>query len=98
MKHHHDLSDRQRGFARYLLTLDFSQRNFLLAKMRPVTREKMRAFVLQERARDIQSWDNQVRKMYLARLRIGCPKEYSALMDLLPVDIRAGYEVELNIH
>lgn len=79
MKNNHDLSNRQLGYARYLLKLTSSRRNDILAQMRPALRTKMRDFLLEARAEQLAEWHDDVRSIYLRKLH----RENSAEFELL---------------
>ena len=75
-----DLTDRQRGYARYLVKLPLAKRGEILAAMRPALREKMRGFIRDAWADQVAAFHPDIKRLYLERLRNENRLEYNALL------------------
>lgn len=95
---HHDMTSRQKGYARYLLKLNAGQRNNMMAAMRPALRSKMRNYVIEAQAEQLQHWNADVRGMYLRKLHRENAKEFNQLMSYLPELTAAEYRQALVLN
>lgn len=78
-----ELTDKQRGYARYLLKLNIGRRNDALAKIRPPLRENMRGYMRDAWAQQVAGFEPDVKRLYLERLRNENRLEYNALLPLV---------------
>ncbi len=90
----YDLTDRQRGYARYLMRLNDARRNNLIKNMKARMADKMRDLIRDEQAKDIQQWNTGVAKIYLNMLKAQNPTEYNELMRRLPDEKKQEYSVQ----
>lgn len=96
--HHHDLTSRQKGYARYLLKLTLSRRNDLLAAMRPGLRKKMRDYLIEAQAERIADWDETVRSMFLRKLHRDNCAEFEKLLSKVAPGVAAEYRRAIALH
>ncbi len=95
---HHDLTARQKGYARYLLKLTPCRRNDLLASMKPGVRNKMRDFMIEAQAQRIAEWDEQVRGMYLRKLHRENSAEFEKLLGFASAETAKEYRRAIALH
>lgn len=95
---HHDLTERQKGYARYLLKLTTCRRNDLLASMKPGVRKKMRDYMIEAQAKRIATWDEQVRGMYLRKLHRENSTEFEKLLGFVSAETANNYRRAIALH
>ena len=95
---HHDLTERQKGYARYLLKLTTCRRNDLLASMKPGVRQKMRDYMIEAQAQRIAGWEEQVRGMYLRKLHRDNSTEFEKLLTFVSPETANDYRRAIALH
>ncbi|MED5441105.1 MAG: hypothetical protein VX474_02715 [Pseudomonadota bacterium] len=95
---HHDLTARQKGYARYLLKLTAGSRNDRLASMKPSLRQKMRDYMVEAQASRIADWDEQVRGMYLRKLHRDNSAEFEKLLGFVSAETANDYRRAIALH
>lgn len=95
---HHDLTERQKGYARYLLKLTTWRRNDLLASMKPGVRQKMRDYMTEAQAQLIAGWEEQVRGMYLRKLHRDNSAEFEKLLTFVSPETANDYRRAIALH
>lgn len=90
----YDLTNRQRGYARYLMRLNETRRASMLCNMKGDMANKMRVFIRDEQAKDIQQWHNDIAALYLKMLRAKNPAEYAELLKRLPDNKKQEYNLQ----
>ncbi len=86
-KEQHEQAEKQKQYARYLLTLDAGRRNEMLAHMRLPLRTKMRGYVRDAWTEKVAGFEESVKRSYLERLCNTKRQEYNELLPLV-----AAYE------
>lgn len=95
---HHDLTARQKGYARYLLKLEAGPRNDRLASMKPSLRKKMRDYLLEAQASRIAEWEEQVRGMWLRKLHRDNSAEFEKLLGFVSAETAKEYRRAIALH
>ncbi|PHS63791.1 MAG: hypothetical protein COB09_11160 [Thalassobium sp.] len=93
--HEYEQTEKQKQYARYLLTLDAGRRNEMLANMRLPLRTKMRGFIRDAWAEKVAGFESSVKRAYLERLRNTQRQEYNELLPLVAAyEAAAGQKME----
>lgn len=80
----YDLTNRQRGYARYLMRLNDTRRANLMRNMKQGMADKMQNLIRDEQAHAIQQWNNEIARLYLRALRNKSENEYEEIIKRIP--------------